>query len=96
MNRRTYSVAQHIAMALTTAMCVSGLMSIASCSEVSSGQPQQPPNVVWVDMQADLPRDTEGTENLGENDPGWNCRTMGNQICGQIIDNVWLKEYWGK
>ena len=96
MSQRTYSVTQHIVLGLSTALCVSGLMLVGACSERGQLSNSEPPNVVWVDMQADLPRDTAGTENFGEEDPGWNCRTMGNQICGQVIGNVWLKEYWGQ
>jgi hypothetical protein len=81
MNERTYSLAQYVLAALVTALSVSGLMLTASCSEIASDQ-LEPPNVVWVDMQANLPRDDEGTENLGEDDPGWDCQTMGNQVCG--------------
>ena len=79
---------------LTTAVVVSGLV-MASETAVAE-QPTTALTHVFIDRQADLEKDVEATENLGEDDPGWNCRTMGNQICGQIIGNVWLKEYWGR
>lgn len=72
------------------AAIAAALLLLSSCATPQPAAPKAPTaeelvtayNDGWIDGQADLTGDDDRNGVIDEDESGWDCKTMGNRICG--------------